>query len=95
MRVSEEFQCSVLSYETKRKMETMFRAKFSILYFAKRLFESFWLFAYGLETSAVHLIFDFRTNRKQQIKSDVAIIPEENFFPQASVLEPLLFKVRL
>ena len=26
--------------------------------------------AYGLETSAVHLIFDYLTNRKQQIKID-------------------------
>ena len=78
----------------KRKIEAMFRLRFSIWCFAsflKGLLKAFnchphdlldanWN-AHGLETSTVRLTFDYMTNQKQKNKENVATIAgEKNFF---------------
>ena len=49
---------------------------------------------YGLETTVMHLVFDYLTNRKQQTKIDCHSNSEKKPFfevPHGSILGPLLF----
>ena len=106
MQISRGFHCSTLSYKTNRKIETMFRPKFSVKCFANWPFKSLWLSctwtgkltAYGLEISTVRLNVDYLTNRNQWTKIDCHYSSwKELLFrvSQRPILVSLLFSIYL